>query len=48
MVKAVKGRICFRSNQLYNFAFEDIKTFRASNIVIKHISLFYSREKKSS
>ena len=39
-MKKVKERICFWSNELYNFIFEDITAFRASNIRIKHIPFF--------
>ena len=45
-MKKVKERICFWSNKLYNFIFEDITAFRASNIRIKHIPFFQLCEER--
>ena len=41
-VKAVKERICFRSNELKSFVLGDIKAIRALNVRIKHIPFFDS------
>ena len=41
-VKAVKERICFRSNELKSFVLGDIKAIRALNVRIKHFPFFDS------
>ena len=41
-VKAIKERICFRSNELKSFVLGDIKAIRDLNVRIKHFPFFDS------